>query len=157
MPIVNSDGKTIAFFMFNQIVSRFGIPSEILTNHANHFQNEMIKELSSKLGFKHGHYSPYYPKENGQVEAMNNSLKTILQKIVIQRKSHWHTMLYPALWAYQTSIKTSTYFSPFQLVHGVESIIPIECEIPSLRLAVKLLPDTYDLEQRLINLESLYE
>jgi hypothetical protein len=66
-------------------------------------------------------------------------------------------MLYPTLWAYRTSVKTSTSFSPFQLVHGVESILPIECEIPSLRLAVKLLPDTFDLEQCLIHLESLDE
>jgi hypothetical protein len=42
-------------------------------------------------------------------------------------------------------------------VHGVESILPIECEIPSLILAVVLLPDTSDLEQRLVHLESLYE
>jgi hypothetical protein len=66
-------------------------------------------------------------------------------------------MLYPTLWAYQTSINTAISFSPFQLVHDVESILPIECEIPSLTLAVALLPDTYDLERRLIHLESLYE
>jgi hypothetical protein len=55
-------------------------------------------------------------------------------------------MLYPALWAYQTSVNTAIKFSPFQLVHGVESILLIECEIPSLKLAVTLLPDTYDVE-----------
>jgi hypothetical protein len=109
------------------------------------------------LGFKHGHSSPYYPQENGQVEAVNKSLKTILQKTVSQSKSDWHIMLYPALWAYRTSVKTATSFSPFQLVHGVESILPIECEIPSLKLAVALLPDTSDLERRLVHLESLDE
>jgi hypothetical protein len=66
-------------------------------------------------------------------------------------------MLYPALWAYQTSVKTATGFFPFQLVHGVESILPIEWEIPYLKLAVVLLPDTSDLERRLIHLESLDE
>jgi hypothetical protein len=40
-------------------------------------------------------------------------------------------------------------------VHGVESILPVECEIPSLKLAVELLPNTSDLEQRLVHLESL--
>jgi hypothetical protein len=157
MPTVKSDGKTVSFFVFNQIIARFRIPSEIVTDHGSHFQNEMMKELASKLGFRHGHSSPYYPQENGQVEAVNKSLKTILQKTVSQRKSDWHIMLYPTLWAYRTSVKTSTGFSPFQLVHSVESILPIECEIPSLRLAVALLPDTFDLEQCLVHLESLDE
>ena len=39
----------------------------------------------------------------------------------------------------------------------MELILPIECEIPSLRLEVALLPDTSDLEQCLVHLESLDE
>jgi hypothetical protein len=88
---------------------------------------------------------------------VKNSLKTILHKIVSRRKSNWHIILYSTLWAYRTSFNTSTIFSPFHLVHGVESILPIECEIPFLRLAIVLLPDTFDLEQHLVHLKSLDE
>ena len=66
-------------------------------------------------------------------------------------------MLYLTLWAYRTSVKTATGFSPFQLVHGVESNLPIEFGIPSLKLTVELLPDTSDLERCLVHLESLDE
>jgi hypothetical protein len=66
-------------------------------------------------------------------------------------------MLYPALWAYRTMVKTSTGFSLFQLVHGVESIIPIECEIPSLNLSIELLPNTTGLKEHLVHLEHLDE
>jgi len=66
-------------------------------------------------------------------------------------------MLYPALWAYQMTVKTTTGFSPFHLVHGVEAILPIECEIPSLKLVVQLLPDTSIFEERLVHLEHLDE
>jgi transposase InsO family protein len=114
-------------------------------------------ELASKMGFRHGHSSPYYPQENGKVEAVNKSLKTILQKIVSRSNSDWHIMLYPTLWAYRTLIKTATAFSPFQLVHGVDSILPVECKIPSLKLAVKLLLDTSDLERCIVHLEILDE
>jgi transposase InsO family protein len=100
MNTVKSDGKTVAFFIFNQIIARFRIPSEIVTDHGSHFQNEMMKEIASKLEFKHGYSSLYYSHENGQVEAVNKSSKTILQKTVSQRKSDWNIMLYPALWAY---------------------------------------------------------
>ena len=66
-------------------------------------------------------------------------------------------MLYLALWAYRTVVKTAMGFSPCQLAHGVESILPIECEIPSLKLAVELLPDTSLLEECLVHLEQLDE
>jgi hypothetical protein len=125
MPTIKSDGETATHFVFNQIIARFGISKEIVTDHGSHFQNKMMTELASKLGFKQDHSSSYYPQENGQVEAVNKSLKSILQKTVRQSKSNWHMMLYPALWAYQTAVKTSTSFSPFQLVHGVESFSPL--------------------------------
>ena len=66
-------------------------------------------------------------------------------------------MLYAALWAYRTNIKTATGFSPFQLVHGVEAVTPIECEIPSLKIGIHLLPDRIELEERLVHLEHLDE
>jgi hypothetical protein len=39
----------------------------------------------------------------------------------------------------------------------LEAIFPIECEIPSLKLAVQLLPKTSALEVRLVELEQLDE
>jgi hypothetical protein len=39
----------------------------------------------------------------------------------------------------------------------VDLILPIECEIHSLKLAITLLLDSFDLERRLVNLESLDE
>ena len=66
-------------------------------------------------------------------------------------------MLYPALWAYRTAIKIAMGFSPYQLVHGVDSILLVECEIPSLKLVVELLPDTSPLEEHLVHLEQLDE
>jgi hypothetical protein len=86
MPTIKSYGKTATFFVCKQIIAQFEIPSDIVTYHGCHFQNEMMKELEAKLGFKHGHYSPYYPQEKRQVEVVNKSLKTILQKNVSQSK-----------------------------------------------------------------------
>ena len=64
-------------------------------------------------------------------------------------------MLFSALWAYWTSFKSATRFMPFLLVYGVEAILPIECEIPSLKLAIELLPNTFAEEERLLYLMRL--
>ena len=153
MPTYLNDGRTMALFTFNHIIARFGVPKQLVTDHGLHFQNAMMTELSTQLGFRKEHSSPYYPQANGHVEAVNKLLKTILQRTVDKNKSNWHIMLFPTLWAYRTSVKTTTGFTPFQLLYGMEAIFPIECEIPSLKLAVQLLPETYTLEERLVELE----
>ena len=37
----------------------------------------------------------------------------------------------------------------------MESVLSVECEIPSLKLAIELLPDTCALEEHLVRLEEL--
>ena len=115
----------------------------------------MITELEKILGFYQYLSSPYYPLANGKVEAVHKSLKTMLQRTMNKHRPNWHIMIYASLQNYRTSI--TTIFSPFHLVHGVESLLPIECEIPSLKIVVELLPDTRELENRLLYLELLDE
>ena len=40
MPTVKYDGKTATFFVFNQIIARFDIPSEIVTDHWSRFYEQ---------------------------------------------------------------------------------------------------------------------
>jgi hypothetical protein len=73
MPTFLNDGRIISLFIFNHIIARFRIPQAIITDHGSHFQNQMIFEMSGKLGFIHKNSSPYYPQYNGQVEVVNKS------------------------------------------------------------------------------------
>eukprot|EP00253_Pinus_taeda_P024993 PITA_24993 len=132
----------IDYFIFNHVISRFGVPQAIVTDHGKHFRNHMMVELTTQLGLGHDSSSPYYPQANGQVEAVNKVLVTMLQRTVGMHKSNWHLMLFSTFWAYQTSVKDAIGFTPFQLVYGLEATLPIECKIPSLKLAVELLPET---------------
>ena len=61
MPTYAKDGKTTALFLFNHVIVRFGVPQSIVTDHGSHFQNQMMVELSAKLGFHHENSTPYYP------------------------------------------------------------------------------------------------
>ncbi|RDX73709.1 hypothetical protein CR513_46645, partial [Mucuna pruriens] len=46
----------------------------------------------------------------------------------------WHDMLPYTLHKYFTLIRTSTGATPYSLVYGTEAVLPIEVEIPSLRV-----------------------
>jgi hypothetical protein len=65
MPNFKDDGETATLFLFNQIIARFSVPREILTDHGSHFQNQIMTKLISKFGLQKEHSSPYYPQENG--------------------------------------------------------------------------------------------
>ncbi|PKI75391.1 hypothetical protein CRG98_004220 [Punica granatum] len=70
---------------------------------------------------------------NGAVEAANKNIKKIIEKMTVNYKD-WHEMLPYALLAYRTSIRTSTGATPYSLVYGMEAVLPIEVEIPSMRI-----------------------
>lgn len=107
----------------------------------------MMVKLSSKMGFHHENSFLYYPWENGQVEDVNKFLKTMIQWMVGTHKSNYHLLLFLALWAYQTSIKNATGFTPFQMVCDLEGVLPIECKILSLQLAIDLFLNTSSKEE----------
>eukprot|EP00253_Pinus_taeda_P027854 PITA_27854 len=108
MPTFLVDGKTAAIFIFNHIIASFGVPQAIITDHGNHFQNTMMTELTDQLGLRHDSSTPYYPQANDLVEAVNKVLVTMIRRIIGIHWSNWHNMLFSALWAYRTSVKTST-------------------------------------------------
>ncbi|RDY05184.1 hypothetical protein CR513_11003, partial [Mucuna pruriens] len=46
----------------------------------------------------------------------------------------WHDMLPYALHRYRTSMHTYTGATPYSLVYGTEAVLPVEVEIPFLRV-----------------------
>jgi len=157
VPTFFADGKIATIFIFNHIIARFGVLQAIITAHGSHFRNIMMTELIDQLGLHHDSSTPYYPQANGLVEAINKILVTMIQRIIDVHRLNWHNMLFSALWAYRTSVKASTVFTPFQLVYGLEAVLPIECKLSSLQIAIELLPATSEEEKRLLYFAQLDE
>ncbi|XP_052477098.1 uncharacterized protein LOC128032533 [Gossypium raimondii] len=88
------------------------------------------------MDIKHHNSSPYHRKMNGAVEATNKNIKRIIRKMNETYKD-WHEKLPFSLYAYRTSMRTSTRATHFSLVYGMEVVLPIEVEIPSLRVLME--------------------
>ena len=73
---------------------------------------------------------------NGAVEAANKNIKKIIGKMTTTYKD-WHEILPFALHGYRTSVRASTRTTPFSLVYGMEVVLPLEVEIPSLRVLME--------------------
>lgn len=65
--------------------------------------------------------------------------------------SNWHWMLFSALWECHILSNIVIEFNNFQLVYREEVIFHIECEIPSLKLYIELLPKISIEESRLLH------
>ncbi|MCO5601042.1 hypothetical protein L7F22_055159 [Adiantum nelumboides] len=146
----------VSKFVLDYICSRFGTPLEILSDRGPGFRTDLLDALLKNLSIKHVHSTPYYPQCNGLVEKTNGVLCKIITKHVRDRPQDWDKHLIAALWAYRTSFKVSTQFTPYHLVYGQEALLPIEVELGSLRvLARETTSSKEKLEQRILDLQRL--
>ncbi|KAL5548397.1 hypothetical protein UlMin_003628 [Ulmus minor] len=90
--------------------------------------------ICDRLGIKKVFSSPAHPKSNGQVEAVNKTIKQTLKKKLEKSKGAWVDELPLVLWAYRTSFRAATGETPFSLAYGVEAVIPIEISLPTFRI-----------------------
>ena len=82
---------------------------------------------------------------------------TALTKVVDNSRTDWEQKLHSVLWAYQTAYKTSIGTTPFNLVYGLDAILPIEYIIPALRVDKQLEWIGHEFLEILDDLEKLDE
>jgi len=113
--------------------------------------------LTTRFLIKHKKTSPYHPRANRQTEKTNGILCKILTKTISGAATNWDEKLGVHCGRIEPPIRALPGF-PFQLVYGQEALLPIEFEIPSLKVAIEnKLGDEESLRVRLTNLEALNE
>ena len=92
------------------------------------------------------------------MESTNKVIEAILTKTVKENKKDWSYRLPEALWAYRTTWRNTTGFSPYELVYGKSVVFPVEFEIKTLRTALAVNLDLTDAQTaRLQQLNELDE
>ncbi|CAM8927661.1 unnamed protein product [Rhodiola kirilowii] len=150
--------ENVVEFITKHIIYRHGVPQRIVTDNGKQFSNKLMTSLCEKFKFKQYKSSMYNAPANGLAEAFNMTLCNLLRKVVGKSKRDWHEKIGEALWAYRTTYKTPTQATPYALVYGVEAVLPLELQIPSMRIAIQegLSSDEND-KLRLAELEALDE
>ena len=88
----------------------------------------------------------------------NRALESILTKLVSSSRKGWAERLVEATWAYNTTWKTTTGFTPYELVYGKKALLSIEFEYNTLRMATQLDLDlNHAQKERLFHLNGLDE
>lgn len=78
VPLKEVDQAAIIKFLNEHIIRRFGIPESIVSDQAQYFVGKDVTEFAQEMGIVLTHSSPYFAQGNGQAEATNKMLKTII-------------------------------------------------------------------------------
>ena len=85
-------------------------------------------------------------------------MEGILTKIVSSSRKDWADGLVEATWAYYTTWKTTTRFTPYELVYGKKALMSIEFEYNTVRMAAQLdLDFSHAQKERSLQLNELDE
>ena len=101
-----------------------------MTDNGKQFNNVRVCNICEQLGISKTFSSPRHPQANGQVKAVNKTIKENLKKKLEERKEAWAEELPTVLWAY----RNATGKTLFALAFGVEDVVPIETKLPTFRI-----------------------
>ncbi|GMH21581.1 hypothetical protein Nepgr_023423 [Nepenthes gracilis] len=121
-------------FICQNIVSRFDISEVIVTDNGTQFSKKRFTKYCTSLDIRRVHTSMASPQANGQVDVTNRTLLDGLKTKLEDAGSSWLDELPSILWSYQTTPKEPTHEMPFNFCYGIEVVIPIKIELPSLRV-----------------------
>ena len=82
IPCKKNYHKIILKFLKENVLSRFGIPRDIISDGGLHFCNRPFEALMRKYCITHKVATPYHPQTSGQVELANRAIKQILDKTI---------------------------------------------------------------------------
>ena len=108
----NMTRSIVCKFIKNEIIYRYGLLECIILDNASNLNNKMMEDVCAQFKIQHRNLVPYCLKINGAVEATNKNIKKIIEKTIDTYKD-WHEKLPFALYAYRTSMQTSTRATPF--------------------------------------------
>lgn len=125
----------VAKFIKENRICRYGVPHELISDLGSHLKKE-VEQLCIRYQIQQHKSSPYRPQTNGAAEAANKNIGQIPRKMTDTYRD-WPEKFSLALWGYRTSIRTSTGATPYSLVYGMEAVLSVELEVPSLRVALE--------------------
>ena len=118
--------RSIALWMYEDILCRWGSISTIVTDNGSSFK-AAAQWIEKTWGIKSVTISPYNSRANGTVERMHWDIRQMLYKATgAENTNKWYWFLQSVLWADRTSIRKRTGYSPYYMVTGLDPILPLD-------------------------------
>nr|GEW48706.1 reverse transcriptase domain-containing protein [Tanacetum cinerariifolium] len=126
-------GNQVKKIVWDNIVYRFGLPGEIISDNEKQFKDNPFKDWCEKLYIRKRFAFVKHPQANGLVERANKSLGEGIKARMEERSKDWIKEIPHVLWAHHTMIKSSNEDTPFSLTYRTKGVIPGKISMPALR------------------------
>nr|GEZ54404.1 reverse transcriptase domain-containing protein [Tanacetum cinerariifolium] len=130
-PVATITGGQVKKFIWDNIVCRFGLPSEIVSDNGKQLSDNPFKDWHDKLNITQPFTSVKHLQSNRIVERENRILREGIKARLGEGNKNWVEELPHVIWAHRTMIKSSHDDTPFSLTYGTEAVIPTKVGMPT--------------------------
>lgn len=117
------DQMAVAKTLYENILFRYTMPKQIVTDNGTNFVGSVFKQLCKLLGVKKLRTTAYHPQSN-LVERQHSSLANYLRNYSDHSQSNWDNLLRCAAHAYNNTKHCGTGFTPMEMLFGFISETP---------------------------------
>lgn len=107
-----------------------GYPEEIISDRGSQFVSHFWRRLCQRLGVHPKFSTAFHPQTDGQTEIANAWLKQYLRAFVNYAQDNWALFLPMAEFEANSTISTTTGFSPFYATKGYQPRTGLEPPLP---------------------------
>ena len=123
-PLRNKEPITVAQLLVDHIYCRHGAISTLVSDQGTEFLNKVITQVCALLRINKVTTAPHAPRSNGLVENHNRTLKDQLAGYTSAFQDDWDLYLPLVAFTYNTTVNSTTGYSPYFLLHGREASQP---------------------------------
>ena len=124
--VKDQTAHTVTETLRNGYFGLFGVPAYLVSDKGKAFTGHIITHLCDLYGVQKLRTSPYHAQTNGQVERMNKTIIHMIGKLEEDKKVCWSEHLPELLLAFNATCSAVTRYSPYYLLFGRRSRIPVE-------------------------------
>lgn len=121
----SANANSMAKFFWTQIYCRYGCPRRVITDNGAEVK-AAFEVLMTTLNIPHVKISSYNKHASGVVERGHYTMREALVTSCGGQMSKWPDKLPLAVFADRITVSRITGFSPYQLLHGADPILPFD-------------------------------
>jgi len=127
-PTKSTTAEEVAEILYKEIIARYGVMRELLSDQGLSFKNKLIAQLCKLLNIKHRFSSPYQPQTDGKAERMVQTVITSL-KLICDTQTQWAEKLTPVLMSYRSTVSMAIGTTPYHALYGREMVTGIDANL----------------------------